>query len=358
MNFSSIAIFILATTAINTRFTPQDYPTYFESRILPITQTWGSFFPHLYFVFGTNQFDFQFLKSKCSSTIPKTTESSSLPSTEHINDLHEVERIADVAHKKKKRGEKGRRKLVPHTPQMSPNNKTYLLYCARQFGDGKYTKLKNLTNVPQESLSSAAVQSYFTYLHNRKLPWKALYVGNCTGEYFGSGPTCRCEEAIRYFLNHEQTTFREVKWMIFMDDDVYLRPFAFSSFLSQFENTHLQPSNRAVTLISSDARHEIRNAKHKKFQNYTDSCNRLFQNSFHLAQPAIFNRLVPIFLYSLSLFRRFYRLSLDRAALDALRPFVEANAFLRLQGIWGGSHDVILGLVLWLAEVDLFSFAE
>ena len=59
-----------------------------------------------------------------------------------------------------------------------------------------------------------------------------------------------------------------------------------------------------------------------------------------------------------SLFHRLYRLSLDRAALDALRPFVEANAFLRLQGIWGGSHDVILGLVLWLAEVDLFSFAE
>ncbi len=65
IDFSSIAIFILATTALNTRFSPQEYKTYYESRILPIHETWGSFFPHIYFVFGTNTFDYQFLKQRC-----------------------------------------------------------------------------------------------------------------------------------------------------------------------------------------------------------------------------------------------------------------------------------------------------
>ena len=39
----------------------QDFPTYWQSRILPIQNTWGKFFQTLFFVFGTNVFDYRFL---------------------------------------------------------------------------------------------------------------------------------------------------------------------------------------------------------------------------------------------------------------------------------------------------------
>ena len=58
-----------------------------------------------------------------------------------------------------------------------------------------------------------------------------LYTGNCTGEYFGIGPICRCQEAMRYFNSHLKTH----EWFIFVDDDIFIRPFAL---LSMLESIH------------------------------------------------------------------------------------------------------------------------
>ncbi len=59
LEFASLAVFILATTR------QHNFRTYLQSRILPIVQTWGNYFPHLYFVFGTNEQDYQYLARKC-----------------------------------------------------------------------------------------------------------------------------------------------------------------------------------------------------------------------------------------------------------------------------------------------------
>ena len=57
--FSTVAVFVLGTTRKFQRVSS------FESRIRPIVETWGSLFPHLYFVFGTNVFDQTFLSESC-----------------------------------------------------------------------------------------------------------------------------------------------------------------------------------------------------------------------------------------------------------------------------------------------------
>jgi hypothetical protein len=53
---------------------------------------------------------------------------------------------------------------------------------------------------------------------------------NETGEYYGLGPTCRCQETMRYYyyLNDIHKSF---DWFIFMDDDIYIRPYSLLSFL-------------------------------------------------------------------------------------------------------------------------------
>jgi hypothetical protein len=324
LDFSSIGVFILATTTINTRNAPQTYPTYYESRILPIMETWGSFFPHLYFVFGTNKFDYQFLKKKCTSKPLEQSEIHSEP-----NDFLEIENKQNVQ----------RRKLVPHTHQTPPKNKAYLLHCNKQPGEGKYTKVKNITDdgsasAQSSSPASSIINSYYHYVENRQFPWKALYFANCTGEYFGQGPTCRCQETFRYYLNHKNGLFSSLKWIIFMDDDIYLRPYAFLSFLSNIMKNHNE--EKPWALISSETGHEIRATKQQKYNNYTRACNNLFRNSFHLAQPAIMNR----------------------KGIEVMQKAIEADAFVSLQTMWGGSHDVILGLVLWLHNIPILSFSE
>jgi hypothetical protein len=144
MTFSGVAIFILATTRDKN----------FSGRLLQIMDTWGSFFPHLYFVFGTNVYDFNFLEEKCLL-------------------------VSD------------RRNLIARDLQRPAQNTTSLYKC----------------------------DSRFNY----------LFTGNCTGEYFGIGPTCRCQEAMRYF--YTSPSLAHTSWFIFIDDDIYFRPYALREFL-------------------------------------------------------------------------------------------------------------------------------
>ena len=49
---------------------------------------------------------------------------------------------------------------------------------------------------------------------------------------------------------------------------------------------------------------------------------------------------------------------LNRKALDMLFPAVEANGMTELQAIWGGTHDAILGLLLWMYRIDTYTLSH
>ena len=74
-------------------------------------------------------------------------------------------------------------------------------------------------------------------------PAKVLYTSNCTGSYFGYGPTCRCEESLRMYLYDSR--FAAIDWFMFLDDDVYVRSTPLMALLDQF--TPMQ--NKPVAII-------------------------------------------------------------------------------------------------------------
>jgi hypothetical protein len=305
LDFSSITIFILATTTQNSRIEPQDYKTYYESRILPITETWGSFFPNLFFVFGTNQFDYQFLTTRC---VPESSSLLNLHATHEIHGQKPKKKATNkgkVSKSQKKNStlsvkEKeitGRRKLIARTSQMKSKNVTILFNCLPVEGEGKWRKLKNISEIPSSLASNMEEKADFESFQSFQIQrsqkgWKALYIGNCTGEYFGAGPTCRCQETLRFYLNHLNGHFKSSKWMIFMDDDVYYRPFSLQSFLSSITTKQIwdKTENEAIALISSDMKHEFTRFKDSRYSNATLICKKLFQSSVYLAQPAMLNR--------------------------------------------------------------------
>jgi hypothetical protein len=77
--------------------------------------------------------------------------------------------------------------------------------------------------------------------HHNNREITVLRAANCTGEYFGIGPTCRCQEMLRFFLQSPPPTGGVGgvggagggwEWFMFVDDDVYVRPYALHSFLA------------------------------------------------------------------------------------------------------------------------------
>lgn len=63
---------------------------------------------------------------------------------------------------------------------------------------------------------------------------------------------------------------------------------------------------------------------------------------FRLAMPAIMNS------------KDYCSAHLCRKAVSQLRPTFEANGMVRSQRVWGGSHDVILGHMLWLHRMPTY----
>jgi hypothetical protein len=279
--FKKIAIFILGTTTPNSRF-PQKYKTYYESRIVPIVTTWASYFPFVYFVFGTNRFDHKFLDKHCQlhETIPNYPISKLQPS---------------------------HRTLIARTPQKIPQN-IYELY------------------------SCPVIESN----HTLPLKFNVLYIGNCTGEYFGIGPTCRCQETIRFF--QQSLLLKDLPWFLFMDDDVYIRPYTLFSVLQTMTN-HPQLSHHPVALLSSLSGRQATSIKPKKPTptSITQRCQQLWYDSYYYAQPALLNN----------------------AALNILKKAIDNDGMIQLHQIWGGSHDSILGLLLWIyPQIKVYSFGR
>ena len=266
---SNITVFVLATTAL-------------FDRMEDIQKTWGSVFPHLFFVFGTNRIDNLFLTKRGGCV-----ESSI-----------------------------GKRLLLRHRRRL-----------AKVYRAGQQTK-------PRDSL-----ELYTCRLRDGDL-YNVLYAANCTGEYYGIGPTCRCQAAMRFFLLNANMMFQYSQWFIFSDDDVYIRPFAVQKLL-EYVNVN-SPLNEPIALVSVTTNEGFRFSHIAALKSNNNACcsdSNLFCRlkttfEFGFAQPAFLNR----------------------NALMSMSHAVGSNALTRLQNVYGGSHDIILGLLIWMHQIKTFSF--
>ena len=197
----SIAVFILSTTKTFGGISS------FQSRMIEISETWAKPFEHVNFVMGTNQFDHNFLQERC---------------------------IFKASFGDPKRAPENRRKLVARTPQTPREDVTREYECdySKEMAKWEFTG-RTSTDAKKDLL-----QRHF---QEDRHALTVLYVGNCTGEYFGIGPACRYQETARYFLSHAGLRtvppgaiypksrlgrFRHVEWFLFVDDDLYVRPYS------------------------------------------------------------------------------------------------------------------------------------
>lgn len=66
MVYQQLAIFLLATAHTFPLNSTHIY-SYYNQRILPIYETWGKSFQHLYFILGNNPINQQFVQANCRS---------------------------------------------------------------------------------------------------------------------------------------------------------------------------------------------------------------------------------------------------------------------------------------------------
>lgn len=217
-----LAVFVLATTKGN-----REYSAY-EHRIVEIATTWGSAFHNLYFVLGTNIFDYKFLTDNCYQA------DAGMAATP--NHLYQQQN----------------RRLKAHSPQTTSNNVVNEYTCPR--GD-------------------------------LNVDIKFLWIANCTGEYFGIGPTCRCQEAMRYYNNHPGLG----NWFGFFDDDMHLRPYALTSMLKE-HNRRQMSVHSPVGFVSATVYISFQFSK--RWDPKIHNCSVQGVHDFPLAQPAFLNRLL------------------------------------------------------------------
>jgi len=265
VSFSDICIFVLATTKHFQGL------SVWNTRVVPIVETWGSLFSSnsLLFIFGTNVFDHKFLNQNCSSIDMKSSFYQN-----------------------------NRRKLKAHTPQTARVDSMDFYQC------------------PTDNNNNS----------NQKIT--VAFSGNCTGEYFGIGPVCRCQEALRTFYYSDKNVKKN--WFIFIDDDIYIRPYALVSFLDEYDKIY--GHDTPVAFLPSS--YMLRGFK---FSNrWNKNKHRCDEHEFNLAQPIIMNR----------------------AAVRLLKSAIDANGLVRLQHTWGGTHDAILGLLLWIYNIPTYSIHD
>ena len=257
--YEELAVFSLATSKSHGK----PPISLWDSRITPMHNTWGRLFPHLYLVFGTNIFDFNFL-SRIQCKIRSNSSSS-----------------------------RERRRLLARTHQTRPRNEIIYYKCP---------------------------------LAEREA--NVLWVGNCTGEYFGIGPTCRLQETMRWYVRSPASAHLSgTKWFIFIDDDLYLRPWGLVSFLAKVST---KKSLKNMAIIASNTSNEFAFSQRWQGKKNLD-CSML---SNYFAQPVF----IP-------------RETLESTLLSA----IDDNGLVQLQQIWGGSADVILGVLFYIYDTTLYS---
>jgi hypothetical protein len=218
---------------------------------------------------GTNVFDFKFVRDKCQLTTTAGTRTTT-PVDKRI--------------------------LFASAPQTPPENKTELYLCPTSLGD-------------------RAVQ--------------VLRMANCTGEYFGIGPTCRAQvackthththfayrsilhlttyiltsslvtrplqESMRYYLARTGLghRFYSVDWFLFLDDDIYIRPHALLGFLDgMLRNRSLSDfiSSSGIALVSAGMHRGFGFSKRHGTGIGANRTSNCFRHKFAIAQPSLIHR--------------------------------------------------------------------
>lgn len=178
-------------------------------------------------------------------------------------------------------------------------------------------------------------------------PLRILYAANCTGEYFGEGPTCRCEASMRFFNVHLSATDSSnphpPKWFAFLDDDFYLRPIAVMKMLHMFDNT-VPPLSSPAALVSSREYEGFRFSTVTALENNGNACCSA-KDARLCKYPEVFG-----FGYAQPVF-------MNRRALAMMDNALQANGLTRYQALYGGTHDIILGLLLWVYQVPVYSYS-
>lgn len=375
---TSVAVFVLANT--ETAFRPSKIHEYhyFENRIKAIHDTWGSQIEHLFYVVGTNKYDYDFLHDHSNNChlVPEESRSDHMTKV----DASSVIRTGIDSSTSMTAGLDSHRRLAAHTPQIKSVNRFERYQCviAPEASKLRYKKLMraNLTdNTPSE------------YITPNPEPFQFLVTGNCTGEYYGYGPTCRCQESMRYYFQSRK--LRNVQWYLFLDDDVYIRPVVLNSFLSTFLSRYQAESKTgkgvgagagaaaAVALVAPrSANLKLDTSRKKKELLDSKSVCLSTTISYSYAQPAIISRdAVELLLDGVAVAPsehisdkvarhrgrdRGHTSSGYRGEQAEVNTDISTitNTMTALQYYWGGSHDYLLGFSLYLRNIPVFSFGQ
>jgi hypothetical protein len=173
LQIDSVAVFILATTKSFGGVTSM--VSSYQSRMMEIAETWTKPMEHVYFVMGSNKFDDEFLKDECDYM----TSFGDEPRAEAATGAAATA-TADGRRSRSLQQGKGNRKLLARTAQTPSVNRTDQYLCDYS------SRLQSIMSNDSSS-SSFSQQQYLQERHDLNV----LYVGNCTGEYFGIGPACR-----------------------------------------------------------------------------------------------------------------------------------------------------------------------
>lgn len=76
----------------------------------------------------------------------------------------------------------------------------------------------------------------------------------CTSDYYGArGPCCKVDDAVNYLVNIRQDLFKNVKFMLHCDDDMYWRPDQVFRWLAAVENSGINKYPLISNLDPGDA---------------------------------------------------------------------------------------------------------
>jgi Fringe-like len=119
-------------------------------------------------------------------------------------------------------------------------------------------------------------QTYSTYCQRIR----PIFV-DCPEGYFGPSPCCKQEKGLLQISNLHPNA----DWVVFMDDDVYLRSWHLRNFLSQFD-----PSDDVMLITAGGKRFSYRILGQAEYSPYPlYHCSRNFNFSYPWGQPVIYS---------------------------------------------------------------------
>ena len=137
---------------------------------------------------------------------------------------------------------------------------------------------------------------------------------------------------MRFFYNVLSRS-HDFKWFIFQDDDLYMRPYALLNLLSS-DNA----SKEAIAIVAAKFYRGFRFSQYsKRSAGFNYNCTIEDIHDFPVAQPLFLNYL----------------------AMSKLRHAITTcDTMTSLHKIWGGSHDSLVAVMLWMANIPVYSIAR